>query len=130
MDDRDLADRDAETLGDQRAEGGLVPLAVAVRSGEDFDGADRIDPDFRRLPQTDAGAEAADGFRRRNATGLDIAGEADAAELALLPRLLLARRKAGIVDRLQCGVERGAEIADVIVHDDRRLVWELGDEIP
>ena len=129
MDDLDLADRNAEPLGDQLREGGLVALAVAVRSRQDLDGADRIDPDFGGFPQADAGAEAADRFRGRDAAGLDVAGEADAAQLAFGLRLGLARREAGIVDRLHRGVERGAEIADVIGHDDRGLVRELRDEV-
>ena len=44
---RVLVDRHAETLGNQLREGGLVTLAMAVRTGEDFDGADRVDADFR-----------------------------------------------------------------------------------
>ena len=82
MDDLDLADRNAEAFRHQLAEGRLVALAVAVRSREDLDGADRIDPDLGGFPQADAGAEAADRLRRRDAAGLDVAGDADAAQLA------------------------------------------------
>ena len=125
----DLADRNAKAFGDQLAEGRLVALAVAVRTRQDLDGADRIDADFGGFPQADAGAEAADRLRGRDAAGLDVAGEADAAQLAFRLRLGLARREAGIIDRLHRGVERGAEIADVIGHDDGRLVRELRDEV-
>ena len=125
VDDLHLADRNAETLGDQLREGGLVALAVAVRAGEDFDGADRIDADFGGFPQADAGAQAADRFRGRDAAGLDVAGEADAAQLAFGLGLLLARGEAGVVDRLQRDVERRAEIADVIGHDHGRLMREI-----
>src|SRR5205823_11137303 len=93
-----LADRNAETVRNQLREGGLVALAMAVRTREDFDGADRIDADFRGFPQADAGAEAADRFGGRDAAGLDVAGETDAAQLALLPGLILPRREAGVVD--------------------------------
>ena len=110
-------------------EGRLVALAVAVRSRQHLDGADRIDADFRRLPQADAGAEAADRLRRRDAAGLDVAGDADAAQLAFRLRLGLAGGEAGIVDRLHRGVERGVKVAGVIGHDHRRLIREAGDEV-
>src|SRR6185437_3476189 len=98
MHDRDLADGNAETFRDQLCERCLVALAMAVRAGEDFDGADRVDANFRGFPQADAGAETTDRLRRRDAAGLDVAGEADAAELAFGLRLCLAPGKAGIVD--------------------------------
>src|ERR1700742_3470338 len=100
MHDRDLADGNAEALRDQLREGGLVALAVAVRTREDLDGADRVDPHFRGLPQADAGAETADRLRGRDAAGLDVAGYAETAQLAFGFRLGLARGEAGIVDRL------------------------------
>ena len=103
----------------------LVALAVAVRPGQDFDGADRIDPHFRGFPQADAGAEAADRLRRRDAAGLDVAGDADAAQLAFALCLRLARGEAGIVDRLHRRIQRGAEVADVVGHDHRGLVRKL-----
>ena len=101
-----------------------MALAVAVRTGEDFDGADRIDADLGGFPQADAGAEAADRLRRRDAAGLDVAGDADAAQLAFGLGLRLAGGEAGVVDRLHRGIQRGAEIADVIGHDHGRLVRE------
>src|SRR6185312_325398 len=85
--------------------------------------------DLCRFPKPDAGAERADRLRRRDAAGLDIAGEANAPQLAALLRRLAALREAGIVGLLHGGVEGGAEIAGVVVHDDRRLVRELGDEV-
>src|SRR5436190_22355149 len=100
MDDLHLADGNAETFGDQLAEGGLVTLAMAVRTREDFDRAHRIDAYLRGFPQTDAGAEAADGLGRRDAAGLDVAGHADAAQLAFGFSLGLAAGDARIVDRL------------------------------
>ena len=50
MDDLNLADRNTQTAGDELRERGLVALAVAVRSREDLDGADRIDSDFGGFP--------------------------------------------------------------------------------
>src|ERR1700733_7935879 len=69
MDDLHLADRHADPLRDQLREGGLVALAVAVRSRQYLDGADPIDADFPRLPQADTGPQAADRLRRRDAAG-------------------------------------------------------------
>ena len=69
---------------DQLRERRLVALAVAVRAGQDLDGADRIDAHLGRFPQADAGAEPADRLRRRDAAGLDVAGHADAAQLAFV----------------------------------------------
>src|SRR5258708_25979395 len=82
VDDLHLADGNAEAFRDQLRKRRLVALAVTVRSGEDFYGSDRIDADFRGFPQADTGAGTADCFRERDAAGLDVAGEADAAELA------------------------------------------------
>src|ERR1700693_4222386 len=117
MDNLHLADRNAETFGNQLRERRLVPLAVAVRSRQDFDGADRIDANLGGFPQADAGAQAADRFRGRNAAGFDVAGETNAAQLAVFPGLVLAGWETGIIDRLQRGGERRTEIADVIGHD-------------
>ena len=39
--------------------------------------------------------------------------------------LRLARREAGVIDRLHRRIQRGAEIADVIGHDHRRLMREI-----
>src|ERR1700686_1640790 len=81
VDNLHLADRNAETFCDQLREGGLVALAMAMRTRQDFDGADGIDTYFRGFPQPDAGAQAADRFRGCDAAGFDIARETDAAQL-------------------------------------------------
>ena len=71
MHDRHLADRNAEPLRDQLCECRLVALAVAMRTGENLDRADRIDANLCELPQADASYETAHRFRRSNPTGLD-----------------------------------------------------------
>src|SRR3546814_3604788 len=91
--DLDVLDRHAERRGDELREGGLVALAVAVGAGEDGDRAGRIEAHLRRLPEADAGAERADHRRGGDAAGLDVGGEADAAQLALGLGLLPARRE-------------------------------------
>ena len=77
-----------------------MALAMAVRAGQDLDGADRVDPNLGRFPQAHAGAERTHSGRRRDAAGLDVAAHADAAELAAVLGFRLARGKAVIVRRL------------------------------
>jgi hypothetical protein len=120
----------AEAVGDDLGEGRLVALAVAVRAGQDLDGADRVHPHFRRFPEAHAGAERAHGGRGRDPAGLDVAGVAEAPELAALGGFRLARGEARDVGGLQRLVEVAAEVAHVIGHDDGRLVREGGDEVP
>ena len=129
MDDVDRVDADPEPLGDELREGRFVALAVAVRTGQHLDRADRVDSHFRRFPKADAGAKGTDRLGRRDAAGLDVAGHADAAQLAIGLGLGLAGREAVIVGGLHGGVERSTEIAAIIGHDHRRLVRELGDEV-
>src|SRR5262249_35136837 len=81
--DADVVERNAERFGHDLRKGGLVALAVLVTAGEDFDRAGGIDAHFRRFPQPDAAAERADRLARRNPAGLDIGGEADAAQLVV-----------------------------------------------
>src|SRR5690606_20706214 len=83
VDDLDILDRHAELVGDELGEGGLMPLSVAVRAGIDEDAAGRIEADLARFPQAYAGTERANHGGRRDAAGLDIGTETDAAQLAL-----------------------------------------------
>ena len=106
-----------------------MTLPVAVRAGQDFDGADRIDPHLCGFPEADAGTEAAHRFRRSDTAGFDVAGEADTAQLTFAFCLGLPRREAGIVNGLERGIERGIKVADVVRHDDGRLMREHRDEI-
>ena len=117
-------DRDAEPVGDELREGRLMPLAVAMRAGEHGDAAGRMHADVADLVQPGAGAERADDVRRRDAAGLDVGGDADAAQLAAPLRLGAARREAGAVGRLQACVQRRLVVAAVVLQRDRRLVGE------
>ena len=122
VDDLDALDRDAEPVGDELGEGRLVPLAVAVRSGEDRDAAGRMDPDLGAFVEPGARAERAGDGRGRDAAGLDIGGDADAAQLAARRRLAAPGLEALIVGGLQRQLERRQVIAAVVLQRDRRLV--------
>jgi hypothetical protein len=69
-------------------------------------------------------------LRRRDAAGFDIGRKADAAQLAVTRRFALALAEPFAVGKLHRLLERGVIVADVVVHDDRRLMRELLDEIP
>src|SRR5581483_3673539 len=118
-----------EAFGNKLRESRLMALTMAVRSGEDLDGADGIDADLRRFPQADAGPETSNRLRGRDAASLDVTGEADAAQLALGFCLGFARGKVRVIDCLQRRVQRRTEIAGVVGKDHRRLMRELRDEI-
>ncbi len=125
-----VLDRHAEAVGGELREGRLVALPVAVAAGEDLDGADRVHAHLRALPQPHARAERAHGGGRREAAGLDEGGVAQAPQLAARRRLGPALGEAGDVGRRLRLVQQRREIAAVILHDDLRLIGELGDEVP
>ena len=131
VDDVDVLVGHAQLLGDHLRQGGLVALAVAVGAGHHLHLAGVGEADLRALPQADAGAERAHHRRGGDAAGLDVAGEADAAQLAAPLGLGLARREAGIVGELQRLVERRLVVADVVHQRHGRLVGEgvLRDEV-
>ena len=106
-----------------------MALAMRMRAGQHLDGADRVDPDLRRFPQADAGAERAHRRRRGDAARLDIGREADAAQLAAPLRLARAGREALVVGDLQRLVERRAVVARVVAHDHGRLMRKARDEV-
>ncbi|GBD42175.1 hypothetical protein HRbin39_01564 [bacterium HR39] len=83
------------------------------------------------LPQPHARTEADGRLGGRHAAGLDVAGDADAAELALRLRLPAALLEVGVVGELQRPVETGLVVAGVVDQRHRRLVGEgvLRDEV-
>ncbi len=116
---------------DELREGGLVTpwpwLCEPVSTSIVPTALTRTSADF---PETDAGAERADRSRRRDAAGFDIA------QLMPMPRFL-PRRSASALrvgkpaqSAFRHGrIQRGLEVAGVVIHDDRRLVRELADEV-
>src|SRR3954447_8437068 len=75
---------DAETVGDDLGEGGLVTLTVTVGAGLDGDFAGGVDAHKGALPLTRASAEGANHGGGGKATGLDGGGEANADEMTTL----------------------------------------------
>src|SRR3546814_15174670 len=70
---------------------------------------------LRRFPEADAGPQRAHHRRGRDTAGLDVGGDADAAQLALGFGGLAALRKALVVDHLQGLVHRLVVVADVVL---------------
>ena len=66
VDDLDVLEGYLQLVGRQLGEGGLVPLAVGVRAGEDRDLPGRGDANLRALPEAGLGAERA---RHRGGAG-------------------------------------------------------------
>ena len=129
MDDGDIIDGNAEAVGDQLREGRLVALPMGVGARENLHRADRVDANFRAFPKADAGAQRAHGRRGRDAAGLDIGGNADAAQQSLAGGFGLALVDVGVVRQLQRLVEGLRIVAAIVAHDDGRLVRELGHEV-
>ena len=123
MDDLDAADIDAELVGNDLREGGVVALAVAVRSGEDIHRPGGIDANRCRFIEPTR-APRAPPPRRGDAAGLDIARQADTAVLAARRGFGPAGLEALVVDHVQRLVQRRLVIADVILQRHRRLVRE------
>ena len=124
MDDLDAADIDAELVGNDLREGGVVALAVAVRPGEDIHRSGGIDANRGGFIEPDPCAKGACHCRRGDAAGLDIARQADTAVLAARRGFGPAGLEALVVDHLQRLVQRRLVIADVILQRHRRLVRE------
>ena len=101
-----------------------MALAVAVRAGEHRDAAGRMHADVGALVQARARAERAHHRGRRDAAGLEIGGNADAAQLAARLRRRAPCLEAGAVGRLQRRVQRRLVVAAVVLQRHRRLVRE------
>ena len=101
-------------------------LCEPVRTSTEPVGLTRTSADSHK---PDAGAERADRLRRRDAAGLDIGREADAAQLAVARGFALALAEALDVGKLQRLLQRGVIVAGVVGHDHRRLVREGLDEV-
>ena len=131
MDDLHLVDTDTQLVSDDLGKGGVMPLAVAVRSGHHIDGAGGVDPHGGGFIQTDTRAECASHRRRGDAAGLDIARQADAAIFATCGSFGTAGLEALVVDHLQRLVQRCLIVTDVILQRHRGLVREgiLRDEV-
>ena len=132
MDDLDLIEGHAELLGNELSEGGFMPLAVAVRAGEDTDRAGRIDPHRGRFVEPGTRADGADDRAGRDTAGLDIGRDADAPQLSLVGRGFAPCFEAVVIGFLQRDLQGRLIVAAVVLHDHRRLIGEgvARDEVP
>jgi hypothetical protein len=126
-----ILDRHAELLGDQLRERGLMALAMGMGAGQHLDHAGVAEADLGALPQADAAAQRTDHGGRRDATPLNVAGQADPTQLALGLRGREPLDEIPIVGKLECLVEMGFVVARVVRQRHRRLVREgiRGDEV-
>src|SRR5687768_5933521 len=108
-----------------------MALAVGMRAGHHLHLAGVGEAYLGTLPQADSGAQSTDDRRGGDAAGLDVAGEANPAQLAALLRLGFAARETLIVGQLQRPVERRLVVTDVVGECHRRSVGEgiLWDEV-
>src|SRR5258706_1379208 len=106
----------SEDLGKRR----LVALAVVVRSQEDRDATVGRDANLRHLVEADTGAHRGGQPGGRDARRLDVAGNADAAQLCRI--LLFSFPKTSVVGNLQRALEYLWKVAAVVGRSDRRLV--------
>src|SRR5256885_2594159 len=84
MHDLDVVHGELQFVGGDLREGRLVPLAVRVRAGEDGDLAGRVHADVGALVEARLRAERARHLRGSEAARLDVGGDPDAEEAALL----------------------------------------------
>src|SRR3989454_10381763 len=133
VDDLDLLHRDAELVGDELGERGLVPLPVRVRPRIHGHRARRVDAHLAGLPEARARAERARDGRWRRAARLDVRADADADVPPLRAKRELLLACLVVSDQLERASERRLVVAAVVRERHGRLVrsaiGELRDEV-
>ena len=122
---RHVLERHAELVRDDLRERGFVALAVAVRAGGDGDGAGHVHAHFAHFKQTHAGAQGKRHLRGREAAGFNVAGEADAALLAVRFGFRPAVGKAGVVRVGEGFVQTRVVVAGVVGEGDGGFVRKV-----
>ena len=125
VDDVDIFHRYTELLGDQLGEGRFVPLAMAVRAGEDADLAAGMDAYLAAFPEANCRSQRTGDLGRGGSAGFDTAGDADANQPALAARLRLFLTQLLVIGNLFQLVEEPLIVAAVIQERHRRLVGEI-----
>ena len=100
---------DAELVGDDLGEGGLVPLSVRTRSSDRRDLAAALDPDDSALP-----AEHIRGFH--------VGRDADPHDLAAAARRRLLAAELSIAGEVDDAIEGACVVAGVVGGTERRAV--------
>src|SRR2546427_12980832 len=106
--------RNTEAIGHHLTERGLVSLPVGVRTGEHGHLAGRMHADFARFEEARARAERSGDVRRRDSAGLDVAGIAQAAQLAASRRIGFSSLEPGDVGDSQRFGESRFIVAGVV----------------
>src|ERR1700741_2894868 len=99
-----------------------MALTVVVRAQVGSHARIRRDAHRGRLVEPDARTHHAGEARRRDTGGFEVAGEADAAPLVLLLRILSPGGEVPVVGSLQRALEDAWKVAAVVGRPDRRLV--------
>src|SRR5438105_8667047 len=100
-----------------------------MRAGEYGHGAGRMHADFSGLEKTGARAQASGHVRWRDAAGLDVAGVAQAAQLALPEGFFLSPLESRNVGHLHHRIEGRLVVTGVVAERDPRLIGKLADEV-
>src|SRR6185503_15922844 len=101
LQETDTVERNAELVGQDLCEGRGVALAVVERAGDDRDGAVVLEAQSAHFGGAGGGR-------------LDVAADAEAAQLAGLLALALALLEAGDVGLLHGEVEQAGEVAAIV----------------
>ena len=113
---QEAVDRQAEAVGGDLREAGLVALSIRLGAKQQRDLAVRFKTDFGALV-------------RRAAGGFQKAGHADAAQQPTPPRLVAPSREAGMVGGGQRDIDVGGELPAIDRRAHRRAMREHGHQI-
>src|SRR5262249_6986334 len=114
----------AQLLAHKLRESGLLALPMGIGAGQHYHLAGGQHSHRRWLPETALKTHPARRGRRRDATDLDIGGEANSDIAPLLAKLLLLLAQGWIVDHLQCPVKRPLVVAAVVIQRANGFIWE------
>ena len=116
---------DAERVGDDLRERGLLTLPVGRGADGHVDLARRVEPHDCALPEAALEADGPGDLGRAEAADLGVRRDADADVLALAPQALLLLAKVVVADPLGSHVEGRGEVAAVVGQPGRHVVAVL-----
>src|SRR5690606_8150325 len=115
VNDLDFLKGNAQFLGDDLGEGGLLSLTVGGSPGEDGYFTRGMDADGGAFPQSPLEADSAGDLRGTQSAQLHVGGEADPQVAPLFACFLLLLAELVVVDHLQGLVQRPVVVAGVVL---------------